>query len=228
MKDPWDTLCDSLDLFVADNVEIAWPVILKHIEEVNSGSLILDYGCGAGALCRELHHRGYVVIGVDTSIELLCIARQQSHRGITYIQGGNEVLKPYDGKLDAIVSVMVLHFIEDIEKLVAAMHAAVKQNGIVSITVFNPNFVIRCSNQFFRGLDTSRTPWTVKSQFQDVVIDTYIRTEAQYQQIFENAGFTFCSSQSPPFTKEFLEKNHWPLPSDVPEYLIMKFRKFMK
>jgi len=225
MTTPWDKIGQKIDSFVADNIEIAWPTILEHLKNIKSESHILDYGCGTGALCRELHNRNYVVIGVDTSGKILEIARKKSPREIKYIQGDQETLKRYKGTLDAITSVMVLQFIENVEQLAIRMFTSLNKDGILSITVFNPDFVLRCAGQFFKELKKSKNYWKTKSQFNGVVIDTYIRNEAQYKKIFENAGFTFCSSQYPSFTEEFLKKYDWQLPSDVPEYLIMKFKK---
>ncbi|MFH1211715.1 MAG: class I SAM-dependent methyltransferase [Candidatus Woesearchaeota archaeon] len=225
MKNQWNELGNRIDAFVADNVEIAWPVIFKHLEKTKQGMRVLDYGCGTGALCRELHRRGYIVVGVDTSEELLKIAKKQSSKEIKYVHGSQESLQVHNGKLDVITSVMVLQFIDDIRQIADAMYSSLKQDGILSITVFNPDFVSRCAGLFFNELDKSGIPWTVKTHFGDIVVDTYIRDKAQYRHIFENAGFTFCSAHYPLFTKGFLEKHGWPLPLDVPEYLIMKFRK---
>lgn len=225
MKTPWDKLSNLINSFTADNIEIAWPVIFKHLEKIKSGAHILDYGCGTGALCQELNRKGYAVTGIDTSEKLLEIARKQSSKKIDYIQGNQETLKKYQEKLDAITSVMVLQFIENIQQIAIAMYESLKQGGIVSIAVFNPKFVLRCSGQFFKRLNKSKTPWLAESHFDKIVVDTYIRNEIQYKKIFENAGFKFCSADYPPFTKQFLKKHEWSLPSDVPEYLIMKFVK---
>lgn len=44
--------------------------------EAEEGSTVLDLGCGNGALSRVLREKGYHVTGVDTSPELLGIARR--------------------------------------------------------------------------------------------------------------------------------------------------------
>lgn len=225
MGTQWDMLSKVIDSFVYDNIEIAWPVIFKHVDGLKQGSYVIDYGCGTGALCRELYNLGYEVVGIDASESLLNRAKEQSPERITYVHGCQDVLKHYTGKIDAIISVMVLQFIEDVESLAKEMNASLKQGGIVSIAVFNPEFVLECADKFFKGLDRSGSAWVTKSRFDEISIDTYIRDEKQYKQIFEEARFRFCSSHYPPFTKEFLEKHDWPLPADKPEYLIMKFEK---
>jgi 2-polyprenyl-3-methyl-5-hydroxy-6-metoxy-1,4-benzoquinol methylase len=39
------------------------------------GAEILDAGCGTGRYSRELARRGYIVLGVDLSLELIEIAK---------------------------------------------------------------------------------------------------------------------------------------------------------
>jgi 2-polyprenyl-3-methyl-5-hydroxy-6-metoxy-1,4-benzoquinol methylase len=49
----------------------------------------LDIGCGTGQLCRELHERGYSVVGVDASSSAIRKARsvEPSHRGrLSYVR----------------------------------------------------------------------------------------------------------------------------------------------
>src|SRR5262245_42693381 len=45
---------------------------------VPRGSLVLDFGCGSGRDLRELHRRGFRVIGVDYSPPLATMARSHS------------------------------------------------------------------------------------------------------------------------------------------------------
>ena len=65
----WNELANTFDAeageaFSADNVQIAWPIILN---ELPSGGSILDFGCGTGSFCRHLVAIGYEVTGIDPS-----------------------------------------------------------------------------------------------------------------------------------------------------------------
>lgn len=42
--------------------------------------LVLDLGCGTGSMCIELGKRGYDMIGVDVSEEMLSVAREKSQK----------------------------------------------------------------------------------------------------------------------------------------------------
>lgn len=48
--------------------------------------LVLDLGCGTGKMTRLLQGRGYDMIGVDLSAEMLEIAKEQDDGGILYLQ----------------------------------------------------------------------------------------------------------------------------------------------
>ena len=55
----WDKIADvfkvvegeAMAALAADNVEIAWPVILKELPKTGN---ILDFGCGTGGFCQRL------------------------------------------------------------------------------------------------------------------------------------------------------------------------------
>lgn len=49
------------------------------------GGLVLDLGCGTGKMTRLLAGAGYDMIGVDSSEEMLSIARSAPGRGILYL-----------------------------------------------------------------------------------------------------------------------------------------------
>jgi hypothetical protein len=52
----------------ADNILIAWPVILQFIATHGPdlhGSRVLDYGCGVGSFAQHLHEHGAQVTGND-------------------------------------------------------------------------------------------------------------------------------------------------------------------
>lgn len=72
--------------------------------------LAIDLGCGNGALTLELAKKGYRVIGIDASPEMLAVAREQ-HPDITFEQADacNFVLKE---KADVIFSNAVFHWID--------------------------------------------------------------------------------------------------------------------
>lgn len=75
------------DLFM-DNVPYEeWCEYLTTLLKENGieDGLILDLGCGTGKLTRLMEQKGYDMIGVDNSFEMLDIAREQDSKNILYL-----------------------------------------------------------------------------------------------------------------------------------------------
>ena len=73
----------------------------------NTGGLVLDLGCGTGSITECLAARGYDMIGVDNSAEMLEIAagkREKSGHDILYLNQDMREFELY-GTVSAIVSV---------------------------------------------------------------------------------------------------------------------------
>ena len=78
---------------------------ILHREDIREG-LILELGCGTGAMTRLLAQEGYDMIGIDASEEMLMEARDESQEypGILYLLQDMREFELY-GTVRAIVSV---------------------------------------------------------------------------------------------------------------------------
>ena len=75
------------DLFM-DNVPYEdWGEYLNKLfkEYGIEDGILLDLGCGTGKLTRLLSEKGYDMIGVDYSYEMLDIAKAESEESILYL-----------------------------------------------------------------------------------------------------------------------------------------------
>lgn len=76
----YERLAESYDLFTADVDYSAWAdyyeQIFKHFHI--QPEMILDLACGTGTMSIELARRGYDMIGVDASSDMLAIAMQKA------------------------------------------------------------------------------------------------------------------------------------------------------
>ena len=92
------------------------------------GSFVVDLGCGNGALTEKLAQRGYRVLGVDASAEMLAKARSL-HPELTFVQGDATALA-LDAPADVIFSNAVFHWIDaDRQPLLAASLASALRPG---------------------------------------------------------------------------------------------------
>lgn len=85
--DAYTSFAQVYDLFM-DNVPYEeWGEYLDKLfkEYGIEDGLLLDLGCGTGKLTRLMAEKGYDMIGVDYSFEMLDIAREQSEENILYL-----------------------------------------------------------------------------------------------------------------------------------------------
>ena len=85
--DAYTSFAQVYDLFM-DNVPYEqWGAFLSELfkEHGVENGLLLDLGCGTGKLTRFLSEKGYDMIGVDYSYEMLDIAKEQSEDKILYL-----------------------------------------------------------------------------------------------------------------------------------------------
>ena len=78
--------------------------------EAEKNSFVLDLGCGNGALTKVLHEKGYRVIGMDASKELLELARK-NYPFIEFVQG-DAVSFTLSEPVDVVFSNAVFHWID--------------------------------------------------------------------------------------------------------------------
>jgi SAM-dependent methyltransferase len=130
MQQTWDaSLYADKGRFVA---LLAEPLV----EALNpkAGESILDLGCGDGYLTQRLGASGAVVVGVDTSTQMVAAAKE---RGVDARCVSAEAL-PFDRQFDAVLSNAALHWMRDQDAVLQAVHRALKPGG---------RFVAECGGQ---------------------------------------------------------------------------------
>lgn len=90
-----------------------------------AGELILDVGCGDGALTAEIAAQGARVTGVDTSADFLAAARA---RGLD-VQDMDGQNLTFDAAFDAVFSNAALHWMTDAPAVVAGVWRALRPGG---------------------------------------------------------------------------------------------------
>ena len=89
------------------------------------GERILDLGCGDGALTAQLAAAGCHVVGVDSSPELLAVARG---RGLDVRLMDGQALE-LDAEFDAVFSNAALHWMPDAAAVAAGVRRALRPGG---------------------------------------------------------------------------------------------------
>lgn len=140
----YDAFASSYDVL---NTEIDYEQMADRIcAELDSagvpkGALVLDLGCGTGTLTRLLWMRGYDMIGVDSSAEMLARARENSSGGILYLEQDITDFELY-GTVAAIVSTTdtLNHITEedDLRRVFSLAHNYLDPNGVFMFDLNSP------------------------------------------------------------------------------------------
>lgn len=241
----WDVLSEFFDVRVKndevqggamDNILVAWPPIVRCIKKYfpkRKGLEALDFGCGVGEFCYELHKMGFDVTGVDSSKKMIKKAGSYLPKEINLIRGDSDKLLTKK-KYNLITSIQTFQFIGNIRKVLSNLDKVLKPNGLLIFAVFNPQFVKNCIREYVLLVDFDSDTKPKKGFFclgDKIRIPTYIRTAKEYESILTEKGYKKVLEKYPSFTKEFLEK--YPLkvppdkvaPSKDPEYMILGFVK---
>jgi len=98
------------------------------------GGTAVDLGCAGGSLTAILAAHYDRVLGVDLSGEMIRLAgERRPHPRVTYEQGD---LSQVTGHYDCVVSVMVLHHVEDPPRALAGIRNLVAPGGLALVVDF--------------------------------------------------------------------------------------------
>jgi len=101
--------------------DVDYESIADFICEKISGELVLDLGCGTGNISTILAKRGYDVIGVDSSVDMLTIAKRKcvaNNLDMMLLEQEMDEFELY-GTVDAVVCIMDgINYILDEQKLI--------------------------------------------------------------------------------------------------------------
>lgn len=175
------------------------PALLAELGDV-AGQDVLDLGCGDAALGAMLLQQGCTsYLGIDGSQEMVARAAVtiQDPRGTVALQNMEELSVPA-ASVDLVVSRLALHYLEDLDAVLRASHAALRPGGRLCFSVLHP--VITSSDvQSSRG---PRGSWTVDDYFvsgarerlwMGDTVTWFHRTIEQYVGAVNGAGFNLTA-----------------------------------
>lgn len=113
------------------------------------GSKALDAGCGPGLLTKALNDRNFEVNALDSSTEMLNLARslfQCNGTGSTpeFCEGNIEALPYDDGEFDLIVSAGVIEYLETDDVVLREFNRVLRNNAVLILSITNKLSPIGC------------------------------------------------------------------------------------
>lgn len=163
---------------VAERYESVVSDLSKHFSAAfNTGSRILDIGCGSGRDLSVLHKLGYDTYGVDPTAEFAELA-QEIHPELKdrIIQGAlPDMSVPFDGEFDGVLCSAVLMHIEvdQLAEAAKAIKACLKVGGRLLFSVPSKRLDVVSENRDQNGrLFIPNQANRLKSIFEDLGFKT--------------------------------------------------------
>ncbi len=146
-----------------------------------AGEHILDVGCGTGDLAAKIQEAGAIVVGVDSSAEMVNQAIKE-YPAVQFIQQ-NAAQLDYDTAFDAVFSNATFHWVKDQEKMLSGIFKALKPNGRL-VAEFGGKGNIKA---IVDAIDTAAS----QLELSDRVISNFwfFPSINQYAALLESAGF---------------------------------------
>lgn len=235
-NNPWDDLVkyfaipDNDEWPTVDNIFIAWPVIIQFLETylpASQDKQILDFGCGTGIFTAKLSSIGYQAIGIDPSSQMIQTGKRTFGASIKLKTGDIRSLSE-PAKFDAIVAIMSLHFVDDINELFMQFKQILHPKGLLIFAVYNPTYVTDCikQNAGFNGFDSIENPKYGNIIFTESInVPIFIRTAEEFNMLLNQYNFKCIQETYPPFTEDFLKKYPNSGSTENPEYMILGYRQ---
>lgn len=153
-EQPYSVLAGVYDTLMADVDYAAFADLYErafaaHMDK--KPSIVLDLGCGTGTLTTLLAERGYDMIGIDASSEMLAHAAQRAEeqgKNILYLAQDMRAFDLY-GTVDAVVcSLDCINYLtkkEDVAACFASVRTFLNEGGLF---IFDVNTVWKFQNVF--------------------------------------------------------------------------------
>lgn len=153
---------------------------VAELIDCEQGSTIVDLGCGNGALTNRLKNKGFHVIGIDDSCDLLHIARK-NYPEINFIQADATTFS-LENQVDAVFSNAVFHWIdkEKQSSMLTCVYNALKDNG---------QFVFEFGGHGNNALIHQELARVFDEYGYSYQMPFYFPTIGEYASLLEEAGF---------------------------------------
>lgn len=148
------------------NEFIEMPAVLKLLEQSLHLNSILDVGCGSGIYARKLTELGLTVDGIDSSEEMIAIAKEYCNDlNVNFIHSRFEDFNS-NKKYDIILGSFILGYFEDLFFLFSKMKELLTEDGEIIVSGIHP---IRTSST-----DRLTTGYFIDNYFSKVIYKTIL------------------------------------------------------
>ena len=200
-----------------------------------AGLHVVDLGCGFGWFCRWAREAGAArVLGLDVSENMLARARESTpDKAISYERADLEQLTLPAGSFDLAYSSLALHYIEQLEPLLQAVHRALAPGGRMVFLVEHPLHTAPTRPGWVE--DTGHRTWSLDRYLDEGPRSTdwlakgvikQHRTIATYLNQLTACGFTLAHIEEwGPTDVQIAAHPEWKGERDRPPFLLVSARR---
>lgn len=206
------------------NAYLERPATLSLLPDVTEAR-ILDAGCGAGHLARELADRDAGVVGLDASREMLTYARDRAPDA-DFLQADLGSDLPFDADVfDGVASSLAFHYVREWERLFRNLRRVLRPGGWMVFSVQHPHadFEEYGGAQNYHERERVSAIW---DSFEDEVeVPAYRRPLSAMVTQALNAGFRLDQLVEPTPTEEYrrADPERYEYEATRPNFLCFRF-----
>lgn len=140
-----------------EDVRGFWLPELARRGDVRPGRSVLDVGCGTGRLAAPLSG-GCRVVGIDTSAEMLAVARSKGGRA-AYLRADARRIPLVADSVDVALAVLVLHLVPDLRGALREIARVARRAVVATVDVQRrKRHAIDEAFPSLQGIDEARFP----------------------------------------------------------------------
>ena len=212
-----------------------WPALRALLPDLHDVA-VLDLGCGFGWFCRWARQQGAAhVLGIDVSEKMLTqAAAATSDTAITYIRADLEQIELPERAFSLVYSSLALHYVENLDGLVAATYRSLVPGGSFVFSVEHPIFTAP-SEPGWSLNSAGRKAWPVDGYLDEGPRSTdwlakgvikQHRTLATYINMLVLVGFAICRVEEwGPTPEQIAATSNWADEHQRPPFLLMAAKR---
>mgnify|MGYP001354628897 CR=1 FL=1 len=112
-------------------------IVKKFISPSEGRQTILDYGMGPGVFAKHFTENGFSFIGIDISTKMVKMAQALKLENAIFEVGDVDSLNDYEGKIDYVVAIGLIDYVEEPMKVIRLLSGCVNEDGNLIISFRN-------------------------------------------------------------------------------------------
>lgn len=184
---------------IPDEIYLQYVDLLKPY--IDASTRIIDIGCGTGKLLSLLMPYTNHLYGIDIDLEMIQTAKSK-YENITFMQHDMHDPFPYFADI-AILSMDVIHFTENPERVLAHVMDALDQDGIIIFDYFTNSLenIYEIHQTPFpytwkRTIDGNTIHHTVRYNNQEYTLKQYLHPHIDFLTFLKNHAYDVSLVQS--------------------------------